>query len=106
MGLMSFFSRLDRWAGRFNDWFGATAQLGEERDSGIKRFHHDADVVHPLKRHAAIITDRKDRPCRQGTWDQRPYLWLDQCAGVSPGGLVVDRRPAATHLRDYLGQRP
>jgi hypothetical protein len=25
VGLMSFFSRLDRWAGRFNDWFGATA---------------------------------------------------------------------------------
>jgi hypothetical protein len=25
MGLMSFIGRLDRWAGRFNDWFGATA---------------------------------------------------------------------------------
>ena len=25
MGLMRFIGRLDRWAGRFNDWFGATA---------------------------------------------------------------------------------
>jgi hypothetical protein len=24
MGLVNLFSRLDRWAGRFNDWFGAT----------------------------------------------------------------------------------
>ena len=31
------------------------AKLGKERDGGIKRLHHDADVVHPLKRHAAII---------------------------------------------------
>ena len=25
MGLMRFIGRLDRWAGRFNDWFGPTA---------------------------------------------------------------------------------
>ena len=25
MGLMRFIGRLARWAGRFNDWFGATA---------------------------------------------------------------------------------
>ena len=25
MGLMRFIGRLDRWAGRFNDWFGAIA---------------------------------------------------------------------------------
>jgi len=29
------------------------SELGKERDSGIEGFHHDADVVHPLKRHAA-----------------------------------------------------
>ena len=34
--------------------FELEAQLGEKGDSGIKRFHHDADVVHPLNRHAAI----------------------------------------------------
>ena len=33
--------------------FELEAKLGEKRDSGIERFHHDADVVHPLKRHAA-----------------------------------------------------
>ena len=35
--------------------FELEAQLGEKRDRGIERFHHDADVVHPLKRHAAIL---------------------------------------------------
>lgn len=33
MSLVNFFRRLDRWAGRFNDWFGATAvaaHLGSE----------------------------------------------------------------------------
>src|SRR6185295_11014803 len=30
---------------------------GEERDGGVERFHDDADVVHPLKRHAAILAD-------------------------------------------------
>src|SRR6185295_3394582 len=33
--------------------FELEAELGEERDSGIEGFHHDADVVHPRKRHAA-----------------------------------------------------
>jgi hypothetical protein len=33
--------------------FELEAELGEKRDSGIEGFHHDADVVHPLKRHAA-----------------------------------------------------
>jgi hypothetical protein len=28
--------------------FELEAQLGEKRDGGIKRFHHDADVVHPF----------------------------------------------------------
>src|SRR5213596_2314333 len=39
--------------------FEFEAELGEKRDSGIKRFDHDADVVHPLKRQAAILADRK-----------------------------------------------
>ena len=33
MGLVNLLSRVDRWAGRFNDWFGATAvaaHLGSE----------------------------------------------------------------------------
>jgi hypothetical protein len=34
MGLMSFFSRLDRWAGRFNDWFGATAVAAHSETPG------------------------------------------------------------------------
>jgi len=33
--------------------FELEAEFGEERDSGIEGFHHDADVVHPLKRQAA-----------------------------------------------------
>jgi hypothetical protein len=33
--------------------FELEAELGEKRDSSIEGFHHDADVVHPLKRHAA-----------------------------------------------------
>jgi hypothetical protein len=45
--------------------FEFEAQFGEKGDSGIKRFHHDADVVHPLKRHATILADRNDRPCPQ-----------------------------------------
>jgi hypothetical protein len=35
--------------------FELEADLGEKDDSGIERFHHDADIVHPLKRHAAIL---------------------------------------------------
>ena len=50
--------------------FELEAQLGEESDSGIERFHDDAHVVHPLRRHAAIVADRKYLPCPQGTWDQ------------------------------------
>src|SRR3954452_20320176 len=42
--------------------FEFEAQLGEKRDSGIKRFHHDADVVDPLKRHPAILADPQRSP--------------------------------------------
>ena len=42
-------------------------QLGEEGDGGIKRFHHDADVVHPLNRHAAILADPQGGSC-SGLW--------------------------------------
>jgi hypothetical protein len=38
--------------------FELEAELGKKRDSGIEGFHYDADVVHPLKRHAA-----HSRPC-------------------------------------------
>ena len=37
MSLMSFFSRLDRWAGRFNDWFGATAEAAHIGGEGAGR---------------------------------------------------------------------
>jgi hypothetical protein len=39
--------------------FELESQLCEERDSGIERLHHDADVVHPFKGHAAIIADAR-----------------------------------------------
>ena len=31
--------------------FEFEAEVGENRDSGIQGFHHDADVVHPQNRH-------------------------------------------------------
>ena len=33
--------------------FELEAELDEKRDRGVEGLHHDADVVHPLKRHAA-----------------------------------------------------
>jgi hypothetical protein len=47
MGLMSFIGRLDRWAGRFNDWFGATAlavHTGSE-GAGERRPAADPEAV-------------------------------------------------------------
>jgi hypothetical protein len=35
--------------------FELEAELGEKGDSGVEGFHHDADVVHPLKRHVAPL---------------------------------------------------
>ena len=32
--------------------FELEAELGEEGDSGVEGLDHDADVVHPLKRHS------------------------------------------------------
>ena len=46
------------------------AQLGEKRDGDIERLHHDADVVHPLKRHAAILAVRNDHRCLRAARDQ------------------------------------
>ena len=45
MGLMSFFSRLDRWAGRFNDWFGATAVAAHTGAQGAAERRPAADPV-------------------------------------------------------------
>src|SRR5207253_9512698 len=56
--------------------FEFEAQLSEKRDSGIKRFHHDADVVHPSKRHAAILADRKNHWDRKARGIRCPYLWV------------------------------
>jgi hypothetical protein len=42
--------------------FELEAELGEKRDSGIEGLHHDAHVVHPLKRHAADSS----RTCSSG----------------------------------------
>jgi hypothetical protein len=65
--------------------FEFEAQLGEKRDSGIKRFHHDADVVHPLKRHAAILADRKKiTSVREARGIRCPCLWLCQRSRMSP----------------------
>jgi hypothetical protein len=47
MGLMSFIGRLDRWAGRFNDWFGATALAAHTGSEGAaeRRPAADPDAV-------------------------------------------------------------
>jgi hypothetical protein len=45
VGLMSFFSRLDRWAGRFNDWFGATAVAVHTGSEGAAERRLGADPV-------------------------------------------------------------
>ena len=50
--------------------FEFETELGEELDGVIEGFHHDADVVHPLKRHAAILAVRKVRPFGRCTRDQ------------------------------------
>jgi len=56
------------------------AQLGEKRDSGIKRFHHDADVVHPLKRHAAILAENKITGSARRVVVKWPYVWCGSVA--------------------------
>jgi hypothetical protein len=43
MGLMSFIGRLDRWAGRFNDWFGATAVAAHTGSQGAAERRPAAD---------------------------------------------------------------
>src|SRR3954453_12046698 len=55
--------------------FELEAQLGEKRDGGVKRFDDDADVVHPLERHAAILATTSGRAKDAGTlgqWTLRP----------------------------------
>ena len=39
--------------------FEFKAEFSEKRDSDIERFDHDADIVHPLERHAAILADSR-----------------------------------------------
>jgi hypothetical protein len=71
--------------------FELEAQLGEKRDSSIKRFHHDADVVHPLKRHAAILASRRDHSCPRYAWDSL------QVPCSRPGlGIPLHNRTAET----------
>jgi len=51
---VAFYERFGFVANRAKPYQGRThpsVQLGEERYGGIERFHHDADVVHPLDRH-------------------------------------------------------
>ncbi len=43
MGLMSFIGRLDRRAGRFNDWFGATAVAAHTGSQGAAERRPAAD---------------------------------------------------------------
>jgi hypothetical protein len=43
MRLMSFIGRLDRWAGRFNDWFGATAVAAHTGAQGAAERRPAAD---------------------------------------------------------------
>jgi len=47
MGLMRFIDRLDRWAGRFNDWFGATAVAVHTGSEGAaeRRLGADPEAV-------------------------------------------------------------
>jgi hypothetical protein len=41
--------------------FELESELDEKSDGSIEGFHHDADVVHPLKRHAATLVLRPGR---------------------------------------------
>ena len=68
------------------------AELGEKRDSGIKGFHHDADVVHPLKRHAAHSSLLKKK--KKTEFPRGRALKID---GVSP--------PVTLPLIDHLALR-
>jgi hypothetical protein len=45
MGLVNLFSRLDRWAGRFNHWFGATAVAAHVGSEGAGRRPGATDPV-------------------------------------------------------------
>jgi hypothetical protein len=45
MGLTRFIGRLDRWAGRFNDWFGATAVAVHTGSEGAAERRPAADPV-------------------------------------------------------------
>src|SRR5215213_435802 len=74
--------------------FELEAQLGEKRDSGIKRFHDDADVVHPFKRHGAILAERKLTGVRKARGIRCPDLRLGQRSGTS-----LDARAMPASLR-------
>jgi hypothetical protein len=45
MGLLSFVSQLDRWAGRFNDWIGGTAVAAHTESQGAAGRRPAADPV-------------------------------------------------------------
>src|SRR4029450_4109620 len=61
-------------------------ELGEKRDSGIEGFHHDADVVHPLKRHAATLVPSSLRHAH------RTSAPADGCAVGTMASLFVPLR--------------
>ena len=66
------------------------AELHEEGNSRIERFDHDADVVHPLKRHAAIVLHRIDRISRPATANRERFASVDNSSAlpISARGLL------------------
>jgi hypothetical protein len=56
---MSFFSRLDRWAGRFNEWFGATAVAAHTGSEGAAERRPAADPVAVVALLGEIESDAK-----------------------------------------------
>src|ERR671924_557035 len=86
--------------------FEFEAQLGEKRDSGIKRFHHDADVVHPLKRHAAILAVRKDPRCGMSPRAVVTARWTALAAGHQDVlvAFVVERSAGKPAIESFEPQ--
>jgi len=68
MGLMRFLDRLDRWAGRFNDWFGSTAEATHIGSEGATR-RHEAD---PTAVVALLGEMERQGKTRNGDPDESP----------------------------------
>ena len=95
--------------------FDFEAQLGEKGDSGIERFHHDADVVHPLHRPRGHSCGREPSPrhdavetaARRGGHGWR-YSGMATTALVHHDVLArapAGRRPRAARTKRLTHQR-